>query len=132
MYSSSVFTVSHDISVAGVVEEHVVELLHGLHLGPLALLDQLLVDLVVVDEEVVEAFVPVGNVPSNQTSGFHNSQQLSECLCVSSFKLWRSGYRERKMTEGLGLKITDKDQGSIPDICCGHFGLCPYKEICQV
>ena len=56
---------SHDIGIASVVKEHVVELLHGLHLGPLALLDQLLVDLVVVDEEVVEAFVSVSNVPSN-------------------------------------------------------------------
>ena len=70
----NILQLSHDISVAGVVEEHVVELLHGLHLLPLALCDQLLVDLVVVDEEVVEAFVAVGNVPSNQTSGLHNSQ----------------------------------------------------------
>ena len=70
----------HDISIASVVKEHVVELLHGLHLGPLALLDQLLVDLVVVDEEVIEAFVAVSNVPSNQTSRLDNSQQLGESL----------------------------------------------------
>ena len=70
----------HDISIAGIVKEHVVKLLDGLHLDPLALLDQLLVDLVVVEEEVVEAFVAVSNVPSNQTPGLHNSQQLSKCL----------------------------------------------------
>ena len=70
----------HDISIASVVKEHVVKLLDGLHLGPLALLDQLLVDLVVVEEEVVEAFVAVSNVPSNQTPGLHNSQQLRKCL----------------------------------------------------
>ena len=70
----------HDISIAGIVKEHVVKLLDGLHLDPLALLDQLLVDLVVVEEEVVEAFVAVSNVPRNQTPGLHNSQQLSKCL----------------------------------------------------
>ena len=70
----------HDISIAGIVKEHVVKLLDGLHLDPLALLDQLLVDLVVVEEEVVEAFVAVSDVPSNQTPGLHNSQQLSKCL----------------------------------------------------
>ena len=70
----------HDISIASVVKEHVVKLLDGLHLDPLALLDQLLVDLVVVEEEVVEAFVAVSNVPRNQTPGLHNSQQLSKCL----------------------------------------------------
>ena len=75
---------SHDIGIASVVKEHVVELLDGLHLGPLALLDQLLVDRVVVGEEVVEPFVPVSNVPSNQTSRLHNSQQLSESLCACS------------------------------------------------
>jgi len=80
MLVKSVLQFSHDIGVASVVKEHVVELLHGLHLCPLALLDQLLVDLVVVDEEVVEAFVAVSNVPSNQTSRLDNSQQLGESL----------------------------------------------------
>ena len=80
MLVKSVLQFSHDIGVASVVKEHVVELLHGLHLCPLALLDELLVDLVVVDEEVVEAFVAVSNVPSNQTSRLDNSQQLGESL----------------------------------------------------
>ena len=80
MLVKSVLQFSHDIGIASVVKEHVVELLHGLHLCPLALLDQLLVDLVVVEEEVVEAFVAVSNVPRNQTPGLHNSQQLSKCL----------------------------------------------------
>ena len=80
MLVKSVLQFSHDIGVASVVKEHVVELLHGLHLCPLALLDQLLVYLVVVDEEVVEAFVAIGNVPSNQTSRLDNSQQLGESL----------------------------------------------------
>ena len=80
MLVKSVLQFSHDIGVASVVKEHVVKLLDGLHLGPLALLDQLLVDLVVVDEEVVEAFVAVSNVPSNQTSRLDNSQQLGESL----------------------------------------------------
>ena len=80
MLVKSVLQFSHDIGVASVVKEHVVELLHGLHLCPLALLDELLVDLVVVDEEVVEAFVAIGNVPSNQTSRLDNSQQLGESL----------------------------------------------------
>ena len=75
-----VLQLPHDISIASGVKEHGVKLLDGLHLGPLALLDQLLVDLVVVEEEVVEAFVAVSNVPSNQTPGLHNSQQLSKCL----------------------------------------------------
>ena len=81
MLVKCVLQFSHDIGIASVVEEHVVELLHGLHLGPLALLDQLLVDLVVVGEEVVEAFVAISDVPSNQTSRLDNSQQLGECLC---------------------------------------------------
>lgn len=80
MLVKSVLQFSHDIGVASVVKEHVVELLHGLHLCPLALLDQLLVDLVVVDKKVVEAFVAVSNVPSNQTSRLDNSQQLGESL----------------------------------------------------
>ena len=80
MLVKSVLQFSHDIGVASVVKEHVVELLHGLHLCPLALLDELLVDLVVVDEEVVEAFVAIGNVPSNQTSRLDNPQQLGESL----------------------------------------------------
>ena len=80
MLVKSVLQFSHDIGVASVVKEHVVELLHGLHLCPLALLDELLVDLVVVDKKVVEAFVAVSNVPSNQTSRLDNSQQLGESL----------------------------------------------------
>ena len=94
-----ILQLSHDICVAGVVKEHVVELLHRLHLGPLALHDQLLVDLVVVDEEVVEAFVPVRNVPSNQTSRLHNSQQLGECLMCIKLRLnW--GGKEREKGQG--------------------------------
>ena len=54
----------HDVGVAGVLEEHVLLLLGGLDEAPLALGHVLVDDLVVVQEERVEALVAVGDVPA--------------------------------------------------------------------
>ena len=70
----------HDVGVAGVLEQHVVQLLDGLDLLPLALGDELLVDLVVGQEEVVEPLVAIGDVPGNSAARLHHTDQLGEGL----------------------------------------------------
>ena len=83
----------HDIGVAGVLKQHVVQLLDWLDLLPLALGDQLLVDLVVGEEEVVESLVAIGDVPGDSAARLHYTDQLGEGLKGGN---WRRRTRRRR------------------------------------
>ena len=78
MYNS--FEFLHNVSVTRIFKKHICLLLDRLQMFPISIGDVILDDLVVGEEEIIEALVTVSNVPCNDSSLLHDPDELGESL----------------------------------------------------